>query len=67
MKLQADLSKLAGVPIEITIRGDRAFTISFDKIDAAITAKLVSFFSSGAKVSVETDDELDATFVYLDA
>lgn len=64
-RLQNHISKIAGVPVEITIRGDRQFTYSFDGVDAAAADKVVRFFGSLAACEVVADDEC-GTFIYCD-
>lgn len=64
--LTAKLSAMAGVAVEITIRGARAFTISIEQRNERAADKLAAFFASGSVVSVEHDDEC-GSFVYVDA
>lgn len=65
MNMQAKMSEIAGATVEITIRGDRAFTLSFEEVNKPAADKLVKFFEGEAKVSVEHDDEC-GSFVYVD-
>ncbi|MDR3100784.1 MAG: hypothetical protein LBV73_27440 [Paraburkholderia sp.] len=64
-RLEAVLSRLAGHPVEITIRAERAFTISFEAIDRPAGERIASFVG-GRSTSVETDGEC-GTFVYIEA
>lgn len=64
-ELEQKLTAVAGRPVEIAIRGDRSFTLSFEAIDQAATDRIAAFFAP-ADVEVETDAELDMTFVYLE-
>ena len=50
--------------IELTIRGARDFTLSFECIDKTATAKLAAFF--GAKAEVQEDPEC-GTYIYITA
>lgn len=60
------LAAVAGVAVELTIRGPRAFTISTDQRNEAAAEKLAAFFKAGGSVvSVEHDDEC-GSFVYAD-
>lgn len=59
------LSAIAGKPVEITVRGDRSFTISTEHEDHVAGARLADFFSGQAAVSVVHDAEC-GTFIYLD-
>lgn len=66
MDVIAIVSKLAGVQVELTIRGDKEFTFStFDRNDAA-AERIASYFRSNAQVEVEHDDEC-GSFVYVTA
>ncbi len=62
-KLESQLSAIAGVPVEITIRGLREFTFSFESVNQSATDAIVNFFGSQALVKVETDNEC-GTFIY---
>lgn len=64
-RLQAVLSRIAGHPVDITIRAERSFTLSFDAVDHAAGKRLASFVG-GCNASVETDVEC-GTFVYIEA
>lgn len=66
MNAPASINQIAGRQVEMTIRGDRDFTFSFDCIDSTATQKIVSFFKGSAKVEVETDIEC-GTFIYITA
>lgn len=59
------INKIAGREVEITIRGDRAFTFSFDGIDKKATAAIVQFFNGQAKLEICEDAEC-GTFIYAD-
>jgi hypothetical protein len=61
--LEAKLSAVAGRPVEITIRGERAFTFWFDGIDAAAAQRLAAT-TDGEKVTIESDADL-GTCVYI--
>jgi hypothetical protein len=64
-RLQNHISKVAGVPVEITVRGDRRFTYSFDGVDEAAAGRIVGFFGSLAACEVVVDAEC-GTFIYCD-
>jgi len=61
--LESQLSKIAGHQVEITIRGEREFTFSFDAIDLEAAQLLVEYV--GQPATVETDAELEMTCVYI--
>lgn len=64
MNAPASIQKIAGREIELTIRGDKSFTLSFDCIDKIATSKIVQFFKG--QCEVEEDDEC-GTFIYIEA
>lgn len=66
---QQNLATVAGMPVEVTVRGERAFTFSTAVRNDAAAARLADFFRKGGpdvRVSVEHDDEC-GSFVYVDA
>ena len=64
MNAPATITKIAGRSIELTIRGEKCFTLSFDCIDTLATSRLVKFF--GNQCQVEEDEEC-GTFIYVEA
>ncbi|WP_175689671.1 hypothetical protein [Burkholderia anthina] len=64
-RLESSLQAVAGRPLELTIRGARAFTFSFDAYDPAAGARVARFFASMAVATVEADVEC-GTHVYVD-
>lgn len=55
--IEASLSKIAGVPVEVTIRGDAEFTFSMDGDHRAAAERLAADIrASGAEAAVEVDD-----------
>lgn len=67
MSLIDRVSKIAGRAVELTIRGDRKFTFSFEGRDDSAAAKLVAFFRPEAKTTSDYDEECDHTCIYVDA
>ncbi|RIQ79060.1 hypothetical protein D0837_17260 [Bordetella avium] len=62
------ITKIAGRAVELTIRGEKSFTFSFDGRDDSASARLMDFFRSAtAKVTSDYDAECDHTCVYVDA
>lgn len=61
--LENQLTQIAGVPVEVTIRGLRQFTFSFEIVDESAVAAIESFFGVLAKLEVKYDDEC-GTFIY---
>lgn len=64
--LESQLTQIAGLPIEVTVRGDRAFTFSFEGQCEAAVAAVVKFFGSFAKMAASYDHECDFTCIYAD-
>ena len=63
--LEVKISRIAGVPVELTVRGESAFTFSLPEVNKTAADKIADFFASMAKVSVEHDDEC-GSFVYVE-
>jgi hypothetical protein len=59
------LKKIAGRDAELTIRGERSFTISFEDQDIRAAQKINEFFKDQAKVEIVIDEEC-GIFVYID-
>ena len=64
MNMTQTISQIAKRDVEITIRGDREFTFSFDDADHAAANRIKSFFGNTATVEIDVDDEL-GTCVYV--
>lgn len=65
MSVAQTLSKLAGQPVEVTIRSEKAFTFSLEVVDKKATKAITNFFKGQGKLTVEEDEEC-GTFIYLD-
>lgn len=63
--LESQLSAIAGETVEVTIRGLRQFTFSFESVNQTATNAIVNFFGSQAALTVEADDEC-GTFIYAE-
>ncbi|MGU9992736.1 hypothetical protein D0839_16285 [Bordetella avium] len=61
------ITKIAGRAVELTIRGEKSFTFSFDGRDDSASARLMDFFRSAGKAASDYDAECDHTCVYVDA
>lgn len=59
----ASIDKVAGRPVEITWRGDKKFTFSYEVIDNQATCKIMEFFKGLADFEVVQDEEC-GTFIY---
>jgi hypothetical protein len=59
------LAKVLGVDAELTVRGDKDFTISTETVCRDLLARIQGFFGNEiTNVSVEHDDEC-GSFVYF--
>ena len=72
--IEASLSRIAGVPVEVTIRGDGEFTFSMDGDHRAAAERMAADIrASGAEATVEVCDISEPglpafiTCVYVDA
>lgn len=65
--LEETLSEVIGRKIEITVRSERKFTISTERVDLLLERKVMRFFGKDAKLCGETqhDDEC-GSFVYIE-
>jgi hypothetical protein len=59
------INKVAGREVEVTVRGLRSFTFSFEDVDKEATRKICEFFKGHAKIEVQEDEEC-GTFIYCD-
>jgi hypothetical protein len=67
-ELAATLSQVVGAKVEITVRGDRAFTFSTERVDQDLEFHLVGYFGSMMELDAETQiDGECGTFVYMRA
>ena len=65
--LQNEISKIAGSDVEITIRGDRKFTFSTDRVDQDLEFHLTSYFEKAMVLDGEPAIDDCGTFVYMRA
>jgi hypothetical protein len=66
--LKIQLSRVAGIPVEVYFRGETSFTIGFEGSDKDATKKILKYFKGVAKsVSAEYDIETQYTAIYLEA
>lgn len=68
-KLQSIVSLVAGISIEITIRGEKQFTFSFDGKNEEAISKIKNYFKNGFSWGKDSgyDDECDFTCLYANA
>ena len=67
-ELQTMLSKYSGVPVEITIRGEKEFTFSFEGKNETALEKIVNFFKKeAARITYVYDSECNYSAIYLQA
>ena len=61
--LETSLSKIAGVPVEVTVRGDGEFTFSMDGDHRAAAERLAADIrTSGAEATVDVADISEPSF-----
>ena len=63
-ELENNMTKVAGIPVEITVRGKHSFTFSFEGKNETAAKKIQQYF---APVSLEYDyvEECDLTCLYM--
>ena len=66
-RMNHTFSKVAGVPTDVTVRGDRDFTFMFEGEDFSAAKRILDFFGREATCvsNVEYDDECAATFLFV--
>jgi hypothetical protein len=64
--LEAQISQLAGMRVELTVRGARSFTFSTFEITERLGDVLTKFFGKLATVRVEHDEECEGSFAYVE-
>lgn len=64
-ELENNMTKVAGIPVEITIAANKTFTFSFEGKNETAAKKIQQYF---APVSLEYDydEECDLTCLYMD-
>lgn len=63
--LENRLQQAVGIPVEITVRGPRNFTFSFDGYNVDAMCKLQQFFL-GMLTGIDFDEECNLSYAYLD-
>lgn len=63
--LEAIMSDIVGVEVELTVRGDRKFTFSTWDVMPTLGEKVAGYFGKLAKVTVEHDEEC-GSFAYVE-
>ena len=59
------IEQIAGRKIDVTHRGGKSFTFSFDGFDKTALTKLLDFFNGSANIEWVEDEEV-GTFIYCD-
>ena len=57
-------TRIAGIPVDITIRGEKKFTFYYEGINHVARNRLVDFFSPAAMVAYDENEDL-GTFIYV--
>lgn len=63
-ELEHNMTKVAGVPVEITIRGKKSFTFSFEGKNEVAAKKIQEYFNHVA-LDYDYDEECDLTCLYM--
>jgi hypothetical protein len=67
-ELETKLSVIFGVNVEITIRSEKAFTITFDGENELAAKRISSYLAAGSQVTeYGYDPGSEATFIYFSA
>lgn len=63
-ELEINMAKVAGLPVEITVRGKRSFTFSFEGKNEIAAKKIQQYFAPVA-LEYDYDEECDLTCLYM--
>lgn len=63
-ELEINMTKVAGLPIEITVRGKRSFTFSFEGKNEVAAKKIQKYFAP-VLLEYDYDEECDLTCLYM--
>ena len=64
--LESHLSNVCGLPVELTVRGEREFTLSSDGNCKTQLTRAAEYFGTLAKSSFSYDEECDFSCLYLE-
>lgn len=65
-QIEKTLSALAGVVVELTVRGDQEFTVSADGNRRSELSKLTPIFGTNVETSFRYDAEIDFSVLFID-
>ena len=63
-ELENNMTKVVGVPVEITIRDKKSFTFSFEGEDEVAAQKIQKYFAP-VTLEYDYDEECDLTCLYM--
>lgn len=63
-ELEYNMTQVAGVPVEITIRGEKSFTFSFEGKNEVAAKKIQEYFYP-VVLDYDYDEECDLTCLYM--
>lgn len=63
-ELENNMTQVAGVPVEITVRGKKAFTFSFEGKNETAAKKIQQYFAP-VHLEYDYDEECDLTCLYM--
>lgn len=63
-ELENNMTKVAGVPVEITIRGKKSFTFSFEGKNEVAAQKIQKYFTP-VTLEYDYDEGCDLTCLYM--
>ena len=63
-ELENNMTQVAGVPVEITVRGQRSFTFSFEGKNEMAAKKIRQYFAP-VRLEYDYDEECDLTCLYM--
>ncbi len=63
-ELENNMTKVAAIPVEITVRGKRSFTFSFEGKNEMAAKKIQQYFAP-VLLEYDYDEECDLTCLYM--
>lgn len=63
-ELESNMTKVAGIPVEVTVRDKRSFTFSFEGKNEAAAKKIQQFFAC-VSLEYDYDEECGLTCLYM--
>lgn len=64
-KIESQMERIAGCPVELVIRGDKDFTFAAEGMRSRELGKIAKFFGNAAVSKFEFDEEIDYSVLFV--